>query len=66
MTTQNQSEKDAPVSTSPQDDAVESSAIKRELTDEEIVSVAGGFPHSISTPAPVYPPANPSAPVKTN
>lgn len=42
MTTQNQFEKDAKVSTTLKDDAVDSSEIKKELTDEEIASVAGG------------------------
>jgi hypothetical protein len=41
MTTQNQSDKDAKVSTTLKDDAA-STDIKRELTDEEIASVAGG------------------------
>ena len=42
MTTKNQSEKDAKVSTNPKDDAAKSPEIKRELTDQEIASVAGG------------------------
>jgi hypothetical protein len=42
MTTQNQFEKDAKVSTTLKDDAIDSSEIKKELTDEEIASVAGG------------------------
>jgi hypothetical protein len=51
MTTQNQFEKDAKVSTAPRDDAAESSAINRELTDIEIAAVAGG-----TTGAPPYHP----------
>ncbi len=42
MTTQNQFDKDARVSTAPMDDAAKSPDIKRELTDRELASVAGG------------------------
>jgi hypothetical protein len=42
MTTQNQFDKDARVSTAPKDDAAKSPDIKRELTDQELASVAGG------------------------
>jgi hypothetical protein len=42
MTAQKQLDKNAKDSTNPKDDAAEPSKIKRELTDQEIASVAAG------------------------
>ncbi len=70
MSNQNQSEKDNKPSTSDQDAAAVKtpSETKRELTDEEIASVAGGLPGTNATHAtpdtiPVGPgPGNAKAP----